>query len=108
ADVEVVSVGHRELHGQGTGGDLGPDVGAPGESSEGAPENGGMGAVGGGEEGVGEGPADAELPVVDVGVLALLAGGDEDRALAGLAGGSEQRLDLVGLGEAAGDGLAVD
>ncbi len=60
------------------------------------------------EQRVGERAADAGLPLVHVGVGALLTGGDEHHALARVARREEQRLDFVGLGEAARHRLAVD
>ncbi len=60
------------------------------------------------EQRICERASDARLPLVHVGVAALVTGGDEHDALARLANGHEQGVDLVALGEAAGDRLAVD
>ena len=48
------------------------------------------------------------LELVEVGIGGLLARRGEQRALAGLARGAEQRVDLVARGETARDRLAVD
>ncbi len=108
ADVEVVGVGHRELHGQRPRRDLGPHVRSRRDALLVELDGRAVRPIWPREQGVREGAADLGLPLVDVLVGALLARGDEDHALAGLPRRSEQGLDLVGFGEAAGDGLAVD
>ena len=59
------------------------------------------------EQRVGKGPADARLPLVDVGVGALLPRRGEHHAFARPPGGEEESLDLVSCRKTAGDGLAV-
>ena len=65
-------------------------------------------AAGAREQRIRERSPDTRLPLVHVGVAALLSGRDEDHALARRAGREEQRVDLGAVGEPAGDRLSVD
>ena len=102
AHVEAERAVHGELHGEGPGGHLGPDLETPGDGLVLHVELGLVAAVGEGEHRVGEWPADARLQLVHVGVGALLARRGQHDALVGAARRQEQRLHLVPLGEPAG------